>query len=362
MANEKTEDKSLEMAEKQLDIVDPPIDEAQTESWKPSKVVIRASVVLFLIVAVVDKILLDCVFREDPVPFIFAIIFFLDACGRLLLTSFLINWRDLFNKITKKTIIWVSFCRLGLQIGFLLGSISVKFIGGGTLNMMIQSQLLITGIFRYFIFKEKMSYNQTIYATAAVLGAFAFKSNMLDDKDANQGWKFGFGMILCGISCIVVSLFFALTEKLLKDILKQFVGWEKQFLFAMFDIPVMIIAVYMNILWEIYGCENDRSVNIFAGINFLCVATSINCVVFGVLLYFMFDWIDSIVVNVLFVIAMAFTWPVELILNFEKFYFSRLLILIFTVVCCIGYQFETVQRTKRKKLAASLMSKKEAEA
>merc|ERR1712034_259639 len=138
----------------------------------------------------------------------------------------------------------------------------------------------------------------------------------------------------------------------------QFVGWEKQFLFAMFDIPVMIIAVYMNILWEIYGCENDRSVNIFAGINFLCVATSINCVVFGVLLYFMFDWIDSIVVNVLFVIAMAFTWPVELILNFEKFYFSRLLILIFTVVCCIGYQFETVQRTKRKKISCKLNVKK----
>jgi len=148
----------------------------------------------------------------------------------------------------------------------------------------------------------------------------------------------------------------------LKDILKQFIGWEKQCLFAMFDVPIMIVVGHFNILWDIYVFGDDRNLNMFAGINWICIGTSINCVAFGVLLYFMFDWIDCIVVNVLFVIAMALTWPLELILNFEKFYFSRLLILIFTVICCIGYQFETVQRAKRKKLFASLISKKKGEA
>lgn len=354
---EETQTKEQWVTEKPLEIAvgsEEP-QEAQEEPWKPGKVVLYVCVGLFLVIAVADKILLDYVFEDGATPFVLALVYFFDACGRLALTGFLINWEKTFAKMDMYNIPWVIFCRFGLQVGFLMGGISIKYIKAGTLSMMIQSQLLITGIFRYFIFKETLSYNQMTYAVAVAIGAFAFKSNIIDEGNTGAGWEFGFGMILCGFSCIVVSLFFVLTEKLLKNILQPFSGWDKQFLFALVDIPVMIIVAYLNIIWDIYGCGmKERSWNMFAGATWLCVGTSINCVGFGVLLYFMFDWIDSIMVNIFFVIAMALTWPLELILGFEKFFFSRLLILIFTVICCMGYQLESISKRNNKALIESL--------
>jgi len=237
-------------------------------------------------------------------------------------------------------IAWKVFlCRFVLQFGFQVGAMSMEYLGSGTNNVFRQTGLLFVGGFRYIFFREKMTSQQIIHAFAVCILAIAFK---IEDATKDENNDYTMGMSLVMISMITVSFMFVINELVLKRTLASIDGWEKQLLFALVDIPAQICILAFTVAWERYYLQRlHRTWNFFEHMNLLCGLMALTNIAYGMLMLYLFDMLDSLIVNLLFVVATALTWPIQVFMGFEKFQAIRLLILIVITLCCVGYQFES---------------------
>jgi type III secretory pathway component EscR len=132
-------------------------------------------------------------------------------------------------------------------------------------------------------------------------------------------------------------------------------GWDKQFLFAALDIPICIIFCFADIAWTCHAdSEKAWTWNVFRGMNEWTYSLAGNNVCFGVMMYFIFDWVDSVLVNIIFVLGMTFTWPVELALGFAKFQAVCVVFLVQTTIGCLLYEYlgiKKVEKTNEKNVS-----------
>merc|ERR1712034_247074 len=150
---------------------------------------------------------------------------------------------------------------------------------------------------------------------------------------------------------VLVSLFFVISEKLLKTDLNVLKGWDKQFLFAALDIPICIMFCFIDIAVD---SEKAGTWNIFQGINEWTYSLAGNNVLFGIMMYFIFDWVDSVMVNIIFVLGMTFTWPIEVALGFANFQAVCLVFLVQTTIGCLVYEYlgtKTVEKKEDKNVS-----------
>jgi drug/metabolite transporter (DMT)-like permease len=302
---------------------------------------------------VADKVIWEWIaVPEFSVP----VIFLFDAIGRIIVcfpVMLYISTKNTNEKSLKSSLkciftwdnIWrVVLVRSGLQFGFMAGGKSMQYIGPSTQTVMCQTQVLITALFTYLLFKKKMTAHQVFYGVALTMGAIAFKVDQLEQ--VNKDFIRGFIMNL--VSVVVCSLFFVLTESLLKQTFEGVNGWHKQFIIAVIDVPVEIIMIVFDILWDKNVMQMDGiDWDMMRGVDGKVYVAAANCVLQGLLMYFLFDWIDAVFVNLMFVIQTACTYPVILIIkkinpdfSKETFAVQRCFILIFTVICCMGYNYD----------------------
>merc|ERR1711924_126629 len=143
-------------------------------------------------------------------------------------------------------------------------------------------------------------------------------------------------------------------EKILKDTLSTVNSWDKQILFASADVPCNILTTFMAAIWDIYYIrpEELKTFNIFENMDYWTLILAVTCTVYGLLMWGMFDWIDSMYVNLLFVVVTGSTWPIEKLLGFsgdaDENTFTMALILIGVIVSCVAYQVETKLEAQRK--------------
>jgi len=106
----------------------------------------------------------------------------------------------------------------------------------------------------------------------------------------------------------------------------------------------MFILLPIGTEWELeFGfadVKEYRTHNYFEHVDWLLLLLAANCVAFGFMIIFLFVWVDSLYVNLLFALGMALTWPLEVILGFEEFQTIRLMILFAMVLGVAGYQLE----------------------
>jgi len=338
---------------------------------KPKTVTLSATIVVFLVTLLADSLIFEWIGKPD---FHFPIIFLFDAIGRIIICLPVLiflkkkqTWRQnqSMHKALHSVFTWqntwrVVFIRFGLQFGFLLGGKSFAFIGASTKTILQQSQVLLTAFFSYCILGATVTNHQIVYGLALTCGAIAFKVDSLA-LESTPDKNFLVGFIMMIISVVVCSCFFVLTERLLKDTFRNMHGWHKQFIIAVIDVPVEIVMIVIDILWEQNVMANeDATWDFFQHIDYPVFIAATNCVLQGFLMYFLFDWIDAVFVNLMFVLQMTLTWPLCLLIfpDNEQFSSQRLLILIVTILCCLGYNYESWINARKENSETKISTKK----
>lgn len=293
----------------------------------------------FLAINIVDGILWDYAGKPAwSVP----VCFFFDAIARCVLAGIiLVLTGSNLAQSNASMLLKIVGCRLLGQAGFCLGGKAMGILGAGTVKVLIQVQLLLTALLRYAILGECLVMKKSLAATAVTFTAICFAAFKKDNEEIKDLF---IGLVLVGFSVVLVSLFFVISEKLLKRDLNVLKGWDKQFLFAVLDVPICIMFCFVDIATD----SEKATWNIFQGINESTYSLAGNNVVFGIMMYFIFDWVDSVMVNIIFVLGMTFTWPLEVALGFANFQVVCVVFLVLTTIGCLIYEYLGVKKVEKK--------------
>lgn len=312
---------------------------SETEANR-SQLFIYGFALAFLAINIVDGILWD--YAGNPnwsVP----VCFFFDAIIRSVVAGIiLVLTGSNLAESSASMVLKIVGCRLLGQAGFCLGAKSMGMLGAGTVKVLIQVQLLLTAVLRYAVLGEYLVMNKSLAAIAVTSTAICFAAFKKENEEMKD---LPLGLILVSISVVLVSLFFVISEKLLKRDLNVLKGWDKQFLFAVLDVPICILFCFIDIA---ASSEKVWTWNIFQGVNEWTYSLAGNNVLFGIMMYFIFDWVDSVMVNIIFVLGMTFTWPIEVALGFANFQAVCVVFLVQTTMGCLVYEYLGIKKVEKR--------------
>lgn len=307
---------------------------------------------LFCASLIVDMILWDFIAKgtgnEDASKFNVATIPFLAASLRMAISVPLVSWKDI-KPLCLFDFTQLFLCRFFFNLGWHAGFLVVPYIGAGAHSVFVQSQTLLTGVFRYLIFGDIMTTQEIIHALSIFLLAIAFSIEDIDKFEGKQNEStFFLAYILVIIRAVLGSFMFAMNEKVLKNTLSHAKCWEKQFFFALCDVPILLAFAFGNAAWDTHLLKQGyRSYNIFEHLDSFFWIQSANQTVMTICVFEIFDWADAMLANICYAVAMSWIWPLEVIIGFEKFSRTKLMILLILFLACIGFREELKAKAKQ---------------
>lgn len=258
----------------------------------------------FLFVNLYEGILLNNIKEEAPedapgsddpwkqkswLKFNVAISYVIDASFRILI-AFAVIWKSdvWFGPLKQFTFSqWFKICitRFGIQAAEQLTTLSAVLLTSSTASVINQTRIPLIGFLAYVLFCIRLSRNQILYATAILPLAIQF---CLISPGETSGDDSIVGIILCAASVLMMSFANVFVENILKTDLKNTTVWNKQFIFAVIDLPIMIILYFIVTYMEkdLFQIEdrvwNPFHENNWSGLSSLwSVTLGINAAVWG---------------------------------------------------------------------------------
>jgi len=195
--------------------------------------------------------------------------------------------------------------RLMLQGGEMLSSLAVSKLSGSIVKVIEQARIPLVGVLSYFLLCQVLSREQIIYAIAILPLALQF--NLLGDGDFNAKDKTGYIYVILAI--LLLSLSNVVVEALLKKDFGHLRVWDNQFIFALFDFPVMIILYIISVPMDGYPWNPFASSNM-AYIHWI-IMLSANGAIWGLARLSILAYQDAMWLNLTGVLVIGLVWIAE---------------------------------------------------
>lgn len=230
----------------------------------------------FIIVNLLEGLVIDFVKKDTPkawnspaptyLEFNASSFYVIDALWRLIVSLCLLctcaeGFTNPFQNLSKSQCAKIFSVRFGIQVSEQLATIGTIYLSAASNAVIKQMQIPLVALFAFVLYRAKLSRNQLLFVLAIVPIAIQF--NLIGDNSPGSnnyvGYLLAIGGTIFASSCNVFA------EYILKDELKERTVWNKQFTFAVFDAPIMVMIWFGLTAFEIYGTNIEaRTWNPFA--------------------------------------------------------------------------------------------------
>jgi len=254
-------------------------------------------------------------------------------------------WFGPLKKFTASQWVKLVCTRFGIQAAEQLTTLSMVLLTSSTATVINQTRIPIVGMLAYLLFCIKLTRNQIMYATAVLPLAIQFCFLGSSDEKANDSL---IGILLCTLSVLLMSFANVFVENILKTDLKETSVWNKQFIFAWIDLPIMVILYFISTSLEKYLFQIDDRVwnpfheNNWSGMSSVYVVTlAMNGALWGFVRLCLLNYADAMWLNLTTVFVMGLLWVSEFVVDTTLFSKEKLLGLISLAIILVGYEFAT---------------------
>jgi len=334
--------------------------EENTQKYAPPKCILYTCLFIFFLVNFFEGIIMDVAQEKDVTSgarcrtytkFLVALPYFFDSIGRTL-----VGFQLLENKTTalaplqqlsfgqwRKLLITRCLCHCGC----ILETAAKSYTSSATVTVVTQLRIPLVALLRYCFVYYRLNRNQLFFVYAIIFTAIGWDSEKVWEQYAQSepSGGFVFGIALTIVSVFLMSCFYVLLEDILKQDLKQYPVWNKQFVLGLVDIPIMGVLLFVFVAFERELVGVDRSWNPFtSAMNPYVGMLTVNNVVWRLVGYCILNWADALWLNLGAVLVVAALWIFEVWLNVSEFNITKVFSLLTLVSVCVGYEFETNAR------------------
>lgn len=340
----------------------------KSENTKPNRIILYGLFAIFIFVNLFEGVLTDLIGKDTPkewnskagsyFEFNYAVSSILDALIRIVVSVSVLYYggcaNHCFQGLNLRNSTNLFMARLLIQSGEVLTTIGMLFLTSSTAAVINQTRIPLVGILGYFFLCKCLTRDQTIYAIAIIPLAIQFNLLKTDDESNEL-----LGYLMCGLAVFFLSASNVWVEKLLKQDFVHLRTWDQQLLFALFDLPVMVV-IYVVLTWfekEMFNFE-VRSWNPFDGSNMhnfhWILAFGANGALWGFVRLCILSYEGAMWLNLGMVLVMGLMWIVsDIIIKMIQnkphlFTWAKLLCLLSLSCILVGYECSTKKAEEKK--------------
>jgi len=249
--------------------------------------------------------------------------------------------------------------RFGIQFAAQLATVSTILLSASTNAVIRQMQIPLVALISFLIYRAKLSRNQLLFVLAIIPVSIQF--NLIGEEDGPAKHWIGYVVAIGGTVMEATSNVFA--EYILKDELKNRSTWNKQFTFAMFDLPVMLSIWFVFTATEIYWFKiecrswNPLSANELANMHWI-ILLGLNGGSWGFCRLGILNDADALWFNMSQVFVLTILWVVDVIREPKQFDILKMLAVMTLTVTLTGYELVSRDRQLETEMRETISSKK----